>query len=111
MTATRPLFVAGPRGIRVTVRLTPRAGRNAVTGRAADADGAPLLKVAVTAVPERGAANEALVALLAKGWHLPKSALAIIGGATDRTKLIEIAGDAALAARLEAWAATLATKD
>lgn len=106
MTA-RPLFVAGPRGIRVTVRLTPRAGRNAVTGRAADADGAPLLKVAVTAVPERGAANEALVALLAKGWRLPKSALAIIGGATDRTKLIEIAGDDALAARLEAWAASL----
>ncbi|WP_343714441.1 DUF167 family protein [Inquilinus sp.] len=102
-----PLFVAGPRGVRVTVRLTPRAGRNAVTGRAADADGAPLLKAAVTAVPERGAANEALIALLAKNWRLPKSALTIVGGATDRTKLIEIAGDAALAARLEAWAESL----
>ncbi|WP_225771029.1 DUF167 family protein [Inquilinus sp. Marseille-Q2685] len=109
--AARPLFVAAPRGIRVTVRLTPRAGRNAVTGRAVDADGAPLLKAAVTAVPERGAANEALIALLAKSWRLPKSALAIIGGATDRTKLIEIDGDAALAARLEAWAEALATKD
>jgi uncharacterized protein YggU (UPF0235/DUF167 family) len=103
-----PLFVAGPRGVRVTVRLTPRAGRNAVTGRAADAHGAPILKVAVTAVPERGAANEALIALLAKAWRLPKTALTIVGGTTDRTKLIEIAGDAALAARLEAWADTLA---
>ena len=106
-----PLFVAGPRGIRVTVRLTPRAGRNAVTGRAVDAGGAPLLKAAVTAVPEHGAANDALVALLAKSWRLPKSALAIIGGATDRTKLIGIDGDAALAARLEAWAEALAAKD
>jgi uncharacterized protein len=103
-----PLFVAGPRGIRVTVRLTPRAGRNAVTGRAVDAGGAPILKSAVTAVPERGAANEALIALLAKAWHLPKSALAIVSGVTDRTKLLEIAGDAALAARLEAWADALA---
>ncbi|MFE0754447.1 DUF167 family protein [Inquilinus sp. NPDC058860] len=105
--AARPLFVSGPRGVRVTVRLTPRAGRNAVTGRAVDADGAPLLKAAVTAVPERGAANEALIALLAKSWRLPKSALAVVGGATERTKLIEIDGDAALAARLGAWAERL----
>jgi uncharacterized protein YggU (UPF0235/DUF167 family) len=104
-----PLFVAGPRGIRVTVRLTPRAGRNAVTGRTVDTSGASLLKASVTAVPERRAANEALIALLAKSWRLPKSALAIIGGAADRTKLLEIAGDAALAARLEAWADALAT--
>ena len=103
-----PLFVAGPHGVRVTVRLTPRAGRNAVTGRAVDAAGSPLLKASVTAIPERGAANEALIALLAKTWRLPKTALAIVGGATDRTKLIEIAGDAALAARLEAWVDTLA---
>jgi len=103
-----PLFVAGPRGVRVTIRLTPKAGRNAVTGRAVDADGAPLLKAAVTAAPERGAANAALIALLAKSWRLPKSALTIVGGATGRTKLIEIGGDAALAARLEAWADALA---
>jgi len=103
-----PLFVTGPRGVQVKIRLTPKAGRNAVTGRAVDADGAPLLKAAVTAVPERGAANAALIALLAKSWRLPKSALAIVGGATDRTKLIEIAGGDALAARLEAWADALA---
>ncbi|WP_238578735.1 DUF167 domain-containing protein [Inquilinus limosus] len=45
--------------------------------------------------------------MLAKTWRLPKSALAIVGGATDRTKLIEVAGDTALAARLEAWAESL----
>jgi len=108
LTAGRRLFVAGPRGVRVAVRLTPRAGRNAVTGRAEDADGAPLLKVAVTAVPERGAANTALIALLAKSWRLPKTGLAVVSGATDRNKVIEIAGgDAALAARLEDWAGSL----
>jgi len=103
-----PLFAAGPHGVRVRIRLTPRAGRTAVTGRAVDADGSPILKAAVTAVPERGAANEALIALLAKSWRLPKTSLAVIGGATDRTKLIEIAGDATLAARLESWAEALA---
>ena len=108
MTGPRPLFVAGPRGVRVAVRLTPRAGRNAVTGRAADADGAPLLKAAVTAVPERGAANAALIELLARSWRLPKTGLAVVSGATDRNKVVEIAGgDAALAARLEGWAAGL----
>lgn len=94
--------------MRVTVRLTPKAGRTAITGRAVDADGAPMLKASVTAVPERGAANAALIALLAKSWRLPKTTLSIAGGATDRTKLVEIeGGDAALAARLEAWASSL----
>lgn len=76
--------------LRIAIRLTPRAARNAVQGWAAGADGTPLLKAAVTAVPEKGKANEALVALLSKQWHIPKSRLRIVRGETDRNKIVEI---------------------
>ena len=88
-------------GVRLAVRLTPKASRNAVQGVAADADGGRVLKVAVTAVPENGKANEALIKLLAKEWKLPKTAFTLVAGATDRRKALHIAGDpAALTAHL-----------
>jgi uncharacterized protein YggU (UPF0235/DUF167 family) len=58
----------------------------------------------VTAPPADGAANEAVIALLAREWRLPRSALSVVAGAGDRRKTIRIDGDpAALAGRLEAW--------
>lgn len=71
-----------------------------------DANGRAHLKVAVTAPPEDGKANAALIALLGKAWKLPKSAFEIVGGATDRRKTLLLRGDsasllAALTARLE----------
>lgn len=81
------------------VRLTPRAARNRIDGIAQDADGKPYLKVAVTAVPESGKANAALVALLAKTWRLPRTTISVVAGTTDRRKTLFIAGDAALLAR------------
>ncbi|MBI1208748.1 MAG: DUF167 domain-containing protein [Azospirillum sp.] len=79
-------------GVRVALRVTPRAGRNAITGLALTADGGVVLKVAVTAAPEGGRANDAVIKLLAKAWSLPKSALSIIVGTADRNKLLHIAG-------------------
>ena len=94
--------VAG--GVRILVRLTPKASRNQVHGAVADAEGKAALKVSVTAVPAGGAANEALRALLAKQWRVPKSALSIVGGLSDRRKTLLLAGDgAAWSARLELW--------
>lgn len=90
----RPISAAGG-GVKLAVRLTPKASRNKVEGLAADADGGVALKVSVTAVPENGKANAALIQLLAKSWKLPKSSLEIIQGATDRRKLLFIAGDSA----------------
>jgi hypothetical protein len=75
------------------VRLTPKAGANRIDGIAADAAGACALKARVTAAPESGKANAALLKLLAKSWKLPKSSLSIAGGAKDRNKVIHIAGD------------------
>ncbi len=96
--------VAG--GVRVHVRLTPKAARERIGGIHADADGCPLLKIAVTAPPEGGKANAALIKLLAKEWRLPKSAFAIAAGATERRKVLLIEGEPAdIMARLAAWSA------
>ena len=93
-------------GVPIHVRLQPRARRAGIEGVVAEAEGRAHLKVAVTAPPEDGKANAALIALLGKTWKLPKSAFEIVGGATDRRKTLLLRGDsasllAALRARLE----------
>jgi uncharacterized protein YggU (UPF0235/DUF167 family) len=66
----------------------------------------------VTAAPEDGKANAALLRLLAKTWRLPRTALAVTGGATSRLKTVTIRGDGqALAGMLNAWLAGLAAAD
>ena len=88
----------------MTLRLQPGARQNAVEGLQTLVDGQRAIKARVTAPPEAGKANAAAVKLLAKAWRLPKSAVTIVGGAADRTKTLEIAGDpAALAPRLRDW--------
>lgn len=84
-----------PEGVRVRVRLQPKARREGIEGIVTEADGRVALKVAVTAPPESGKANAALVALLGKSWRLPKSAIEIVGGATDRRKTLLLRGDPA----------------
>jgi len=96
-------------GVRVHVRLQPRARRERIEGIVAEADGRVALKVAVTAPPEDGKANAALVALLGKSWRLPKSCIEIVGGATDRRKTLLLRGDpASLQATVSAHLASLA---
>ena len=88
-------------GVRIAVRLTPKASRNAIAGIAEAGQGEAVLKVMVTAVPEAGKANEALIKLLAKEWGVAKSSISLVAGATDRNKIVHVAGDAAdLMARL-----------
>ena len=68
------------------------------------ADRRTALKVRVTAPPEGGKANRALVALLAREWRLPKGAVQVVAGASSRHKILRLAGEpGALSARLEAW--------
>ncbi|MBP2292196.1 DUF167 family protein [Azospirillum rugosum] len=82
-------------GVRLTLRVTPKASRNGISGLVDTASGAKALKVMVTAVPENGKANEAVVKLLAKAWKLPKTSLTVVAGATDRNKIVHVAGDPA----------------
>ncbi|MBI3676449.1 MAG: DUF167 domain-containing protein [Proteobacteria bacterium] len=87
--------------MRFAVRLTPRGGRDAIDGWATAADGSRHLKVRVSVPPEDGKANAALIVLLAKFFAVSKSSVTIVGGATARQKLVEVAGEnAALTARL-----------
>ncbi|WP_448192394.1 DUF167 domain-containing protein [Azospirillum sp. sgz301742] len=82
-------------GIRAVLRVTPKASRNAVAGLADTVDGRKALKVTVTTVPEDGKANEAVIKLLAKLWHVPKSSITVVAGHTDRNKILHVAGDPA----------------
>ena len=95
-------------GLTVAVKVTPRASRTKVTGLARDADGAPLLAVSVSAPPEDGKANAALVRLLAKEWRVPRSAIAVAAGASSCRKTLHIAGDPdRLRLDLGAWLADM----
>lgn len=72
---------ATPRGFLLDVKATPKASRDEIKGWR---DG--LLQVRVTAAPENGKANDAIVALLAKAVHVPKSAFELVSGETNRNK-------------------------
>jgi uncharacterized protein (TIGR00251 family) len=82
-------------GVRVALKVAPKAAADRIIGCAADAEGGSVLKVAVTAVPEAGKANDAVIALLAKAWKLPKRDLSIAAGAASRRKTLHVAGDPA----------------
>jgi uncharacterized protein len=86
--------------VRFAVRVTPKGGRDAIDGWGADAEGRRFLKVRVSAAPADGAANAAVVALLAKALGRPKSGVRIVAGDTARLKLVEVEDldEAALAA-------------
>jgi uncharacterized protein (TIGR00251 family) len=74
------------RGVRVSVRVIPRSSKNALQWEQGT------LKVRLTAPPVDGAANEALLALLAERLGLPKRNVSIVQGATSRQKIVEIVG-------------------
>lgn len=93
-----------PEGIRLALRLTPRANRDGLDGLVADADGRVALQVRVAAPPVEGAANAALIAYLAKTLKLRRSDVRIVSGETARLKILVLSGDGpSLAARLAAW--------
>jgi len=72
----------------VEIRVVPRASRDELAGF----DETGRLKVRLTAPPVEGAANRALIKLLAKRLGLSKSAVTVVRGETSRNKLVEIDG-------------------
>jgi len=99
-----PPFDSPPDGTRVRIRLTPKAGANRIGDVVADADGYGRLKVQVSAVPEKGKANKALLKLLSKSWGVGMRRLDLIAGAKDRNKTVRIAGEPAeTLAMLDEW--------
>ena len=74
------------------VRVTPKASRNEITGLYTAADGAVSLAVKVTAVPDKGLANVAVIKTLAKAMMVSKSTFNLVKGHTDRNKTFQITG-------------------
>jgi len=86
-------------GLRLTVRLTPRGGRDALGGIRADGAGRHHLLARVSSPPVDGAANLALIKLLAKSLGIAKSDVTLISGETARIKTLELSGDPAVLER------------
>jgi len=82
-----------PAGLSLFVRVTPHAGRDAIAGVEQRDDGSAVLRVRVRAVPDKGQANAAVIALLARALAVPKSSISISSGATARLKTLAISGD------------------
>ncbi|WP_411818848.1 DUF167 domain-containing protein [Hyphococcus sp. DH-69] len=90
------------------MRASPGAKANAVTGIWRGAGGEMRLSVRVTAPPDKGKANAAIVKLLAKSLGIPKSDLRVAAGETSRQKTVEISrSDDALITALEKLAGDL----
>ena len=81
-------------GMSVSLRVTPRGGRDAIEGIEPLSDGRVVLKVRVRAIADGGEANRAVIKLLAKTLHVPQRSLTLASGATSRLKQIDISGDA-----------------
>jgi uncharacterized protein len=74
-------------GVFFAVKVHPRARKNGITGSVGEA-----LKVALTAPPVDGRANEAVIDFLAGLFEIPRSSVTIASGATSRVKRIHVAG-------------------
>jgi uncharacterized protein (TIGR00251 family) len=83
-----PLRITARDGVvRFRVRVQPRSSRPGVDGLHGDA-----LRVRVGAAPVEGAANEAVTALLAEALGVARRSVRIVGGASSRTKVVEVDG-------------------
>ena len=80
-------------GVDLFVRLTPKAALDRLEGVETSADGRRHLKARVRAVPENGAANQALQRLVAKALGVPASAVSVVAGGTSRLKTLRISGE------------------
>jgi uncharacterized protein YggU (UPF0235/DUF167 family) len=73
-------------GVRLAVRVTPRAKRDAIAGLVDCRDGRVALAIRLAATPVEGSANEALTAFLAALLDVPKSSILIQAGEKSRLK-------------------------
>jgi uncharacterized protein (TIGR00251 family) len=74
-------------GVTLSVRIHPRARKNAITGEMGDA-----LKVSLTSPPLEGRANEACIEFFAKLLKVPRSSVSIASGQSSRNKTIRVVG-------------------
>ena len=80
-------------GVTFSLHLQPSAGSDRILEIRITAEGEAVLRAQVTAAPEKGKANDALIKMLAKAWGFAKSDLSILTGRSGRRKVILIKGD------------------
>lgn len=99
--SARP-WTATAGGVVLTIRLTPKGGRDSIDGVDVLADGRCVLKTRVRAPASEGQANAALIQLIARALGVAPRAVTMVAGDTARIKRLQIAGEGrALAAALE----------
>ncbi|HEY5027598.1 MAG TPA: DUF167 domain-containing protein [Candidatus Angelobacter sp.] len=74
-------------GATFAIKVHPRARKNAITGVVGDA-----LKLALTAPPVDGKANQAVIEFFADLFAIPRSSVTIASGETSRNKIVRICG-------------------
>lgn len=93
-----------PNGVRLSIRLTPKASKNHFGQVERSADGLSHLKAYVTTVPEGGKANKTLIKMLARSCKIPAGKISVASGATNRNKQLLIEGETLeLTQKLELW--------
>ncbi len=80
-------------GIGIAVRVTPRGGRDEIDGTEQLANGNNVVKLRVRAIADGGAANRAVIELLAAALGVPKRSVRLLSGATSRFKRVAVDGD------------------
>ena len=90
---TGELWRREPGGLRLALRVTPKSSRDEVTGVQRASDGTMSLAVKVRALPDKGAANAAVIGTLAQALGLRKSAISLASGSSGRSKSVMIEGD------------------
>jgi len=75
------------KGATFAIKIQPRARKNAITGTVGNA-----VKLAVTAPPVEGKANQAVIEFFADFFEIPRTSVSIASGETSRNKVIRIAG-------------------
>jgi uncharacterized protein (TIGR00251 family) len=80
-------------GLLLFVRVTPNAGAGRIEGVERRDDGAAVLRLRVSAVPDKGKANAAVITLIAKAFGLPKRAVVLVSGETARLKTLRLSGE------------------
>ena len=75
------------KGVSFSIKVHPRARKNAITGTVGDA-----LKLALTAPPVEGKANQAVIEFFADLFQIPRSSVTIASGETSRNKVVRVSG-------------------
>lgn len=72
------------------IKVIPKSNKNEIVETFTDADGEETIKIRIKAAPEKGKANAELIKFLSKEWGVPRAAIEIVSGKTERLKLIKL---------------------